>query len=202
MGITAAKGLAGRGLLYARVVPASLRLAARPEFSMQNTKNAIGMCTTSRLSSTRALPVLPAASAALVLPRTMWHRAMSSGEGGGNDGGIQRVKGEAKRWNSERGFGFIKPNTGGEDVFCHFSSITDGNALREGDIVEYEAEFDESKGKYRAVEVTGGIKEDRGARGGGGYGSHTDSYLLVKHSAAYFNTLMHSAAYLCVWACL
>ena len=111
------------------------------------------------------------------------------------------LKGEDTRWNSNRGFGFIRPTDGGEEIFCHFSSITDVSVLCEGDMVEYQAEYDDSKGKYRAVEVTGGIKEDRGARGGGGYGSHTDSYLLVKHSAAYFNTLMHSAAYLCVWAC-
>ena len=49
------------------------------------------------------------------------------GEGG-------RLKGQACRWN-ERGFGFIKPADGGEDLFCHVSSIEDGNCLREGDEV-------------------------------------------------------------------
>ncbi len=68
--------------------------------------------------------------------------------GGGNDGGSKRLKGEAARWNP-RGFGFIKPTNGGEDVFCHVSSITDGNVLREGDMVEYEAEYDDRKGKGR-----------------------------------------------------
>ena len=163
--MTAAKGLAGRGMLCARVVPASLRRNVRPEISMQNTKNSICMCTMSGLSSRRALPVLHAASAALVLPRTVWHRAMSSGEGGGNDGGSKRLKGEVKGWNMERGFGFIKPINGGEDVFCHFSSITDGNGLREGDMVEYEAEYDDRKGKHsqrnRAIKVTGGKKVER-----------------------------------------
>ena len=114
------------------------------------------------------------------------HQRERDGAGG------TRLKGEAARWNS-RGFGFIKPNTGGEDVFCHVSSITDGNALREGDMVEYEAEYDERKGKYRAIEVTGGRKEDDGGgRGGGGgfdrggdrggdrYGSaHARSYYIA-----------------------
>ena len=55
----------------------------------------------------------------------------------GGDGGGKRLKGEAARWNP-RGFGFIKPIDGGEDLFCHVSCITDGNVLREGDTVEYE----------------------------------------------------------------
>jgi len=69
--MTAAKGLAGRGALYAHAV--------RHGFSMQNSRNAIGMCTMSGLSSRRSLAVLPAASSALVFPRTTWHRANSSG---------------------------------------------------------------------------------------------------------------------------
>ena len=40
-----------------------------------------------------------------------------------------RKTGVAGRWNS-RGFGFIIPDHGGEDVFCHLSAITDGNMVR------------------------------------------------------------------------
>ena len=41
--------------------------------------------------------------------------------------------------------------------------------LREGDTVEYEAVYDDRKGKYRADRVTGGRREEE-SRGGGGYG--------------------------------
>ena len=39
------------------------------------------------------------------------------------------------------GFGFITPTNDHDDVFCHFSSITDGNVLCEGDMVEYQTEY-------------------------------------------------------------
>jgi cold shock CspA family protein len=71
----------------------------------------------------------------------------------------QRFKGKAARWNP-RGFGFIKPMDGGEDLFCHSSAITDGNVLREGDIVDYAQEYDDRTGKYKAIDVTGGQREE------------------------------------------
>lgn len=78
------------------------------------------------------------------------------------DSGGKRLKGEAVRWH-ERGFGFIKPDDGGEDVFCHISAIQDGNMLKEGATVEYELKFDERRGKPRAENVTGGYHgDDRG----------------------------------------
>eukprot|EP00325_Prymnesiales_sp_UTEX-LB-985_P000665 CAMPEP_0174699182 /NCGR_PEP_ID=MMETSP1094-20130205/4544_1 /TAXON_ID=156173 /ORGANISM="Chrysochromulina brevifilum, Strain UTEX LB 985" /LENGTH=133 /DNA_ID=CAMNT_0015896463 /DNA_START=108 /DNA_END=505 /DNA_ORIENTATION=- len=88
------------------------------------------------------------------------------GGGGGGRGG--KSTGVALKWN-EKGFGFIKPDDGGEDIFCHFSSIEDGKALQEGSTVKFDKVFDERKGKDRAENVTGGVPEDavRGGYGGG-----------------------------------
>lgn len=76
--------------------------------------------------------------------------------------GGERVKGTVVAWNA-RGFGFIKPEEG-EDLFCHCSQIRDGNALEPNATVEYEAIFDETRKKHRAVEVTGGIYQERQER--------------------------------------
>ena len=59
-------------------------------------------------------------------------------------------------WNGERGFGFIRPDDGSDDVFCHVTAITDGSFLEKGSRVVYRHVFDESKGKYRAAEASGG----------------------------------------------
>ncbi|KAJ1478358.1 hypothetical protein T484DRAFT_1817877, partial [Baffinella frigidus] len=75
------------------------------------------------------------------------NRSRSGRRGGGGSGG--KETGVALRWN-EKGFGFIKPDDGGEDVFCHFSAITDGRCLIEGGKVEYTKAWDERRGKDRA----------------------------------------------------
>ena len=48
------------------------------------------------------------------------------------EAGAGKERGIALRWNMEKGFGFIKPDTGGEDLFCHFSCVEGGNMLKEG----------------------------------------------------------------------
>ena len=47
--------------------------------------------------------------------------------------------GKVKWFDGEKGFGFITPDEGGKDLFCHFSNIQgDGfRSLDEGDAVEF-----------------------------------------------------------------
>eukprot|EP00924_Labyrinthula_sp_SR-Ha-C_P008805 snap_masked-scaffold_2-processed-gene-3.32-mRNA-1 protein AED:0.16 eAED:0.27 QI:0/-1/0/1/-1/1/1/0/190 len=91
-----------------------------------------------------------------------------SGSRGGSANKNERKTGEVARWHP-RGFGFIRVEDG-EDVFVHVSSIKDGNALREGSKVEFGLIYDDKRSKYRAVDLTGGFREERHFGGGGGYG--------------------------------
>jgi len=50
--------------------------------------------------------------------------------------------GTVKWFNADKGYGFISPAEGGDDVFVHFSAITGEGyrSLNEGAKVEYEVE--------------------------------------------------------------
>lgn len=48
--------------------------------------------------------------------------------------------GTVKWFNASKGYGFIRPNSGGDDIFAHYSAIEmEGyKALKEGQTVEFE----------------------------------------------------------------
>ena len=47
------------------------------------------------------------------------------------------AKGKVARFFDQKGFGFIEPEGGGKDLFCHINEV-EGGQLQEGDAVEYE----------------------------------------------------------------
>ncbi|GFR43311.1 hypothetical protein Agub_g4378 [Astrephomene gubernaculifera] len=84
-----------------------------------------------------------------------------------------RQRGTVKWFNATKGFGFITPEGGGEDLFVHQTNISSEGfrSLREGEAVEFEVEAGPD-GRSKAVGVTGpGGTAPEGAprnfRGGG-----------------------------------
>ena len=67
-----------------------------------------------------------------------------------------RRTGKAGRWNDDKGFGFIKPDDGGADVFVHRSALGESRDLRleTGVMVEFEEVYDERKQKTNAQKVS------------------------------------------------
>lgn len=65
------------------------------------------------------------------------------------------AQGTVARVITDRGFGFIKPEDGREDIFFHHSSVTNQgfDNLREGQAVEFEAGRDPRSNKSRAENV-------------------------------------------------
>jgi CspA family cold shock protein len=60
--------------------------------------------------------------------------------------------GTVKWFNAQKGFGFIQPDDGGQDVFVHISAVERAgiNDLREGQKLNYELTADRRTGKTSA----------------------------------------------------
>lgn len=88
------------------------------------------------------------------------------------------ASGTVKWFNTAKGFGFIQPDDGGQDVFVHVSAVERAglNALDEGQTVTFDMEQDARSGKTAAgnLQVTGdapaGARAPRGPRPGGDRG--------------------------------
>lgn len=78
-----------------------------------------------------------------------------------------RAEGQVKMWNDERGFGFITPAAGGEDVFVHRSALQEGVQLSQGMAVSYDPEWDDRKRKDRAANVSASSNASAGVAAGG-----------------------------------
>lgn len=63
--------------------------------------------------------------------------------------------GKVKWFNDTKGFGFIKPDDGGGDVFVHISAVEKSGlrTLKEDQAIEYELFTDDKRGKTSAVDL-------------------------------------------------
>jgi CspA family cold shock protein len=63
--------------------------------------------------------------------------------------------GTVKWFNGQKGFGFIQPESGGNDVFVHISAVERAGlvSLHEGQKVTFEVERDKRSGKMAASQI-------------------------------------------------
>ena len=61
--------------------------------------------------------------------------------------------GKIKMFNEDKGFGFIKRDDGGDDIFFHVSALRDGDEITQGEAVKFEIGVDPKSGKTKAVSV-------------------------------------------------
>jgi len=63
--------------------------------------------------------------------------------------------GTVKWFNDQKGFGFIQPDAGGNDVFVHISAVERAgfSGLKEGQKISFELEQDKRSGKMSAGQL-------------------------------------------------
>lgn len=68
----------------------------------------------------------------------------------------EKVTGKCKWFSEKKGFGFIIPDNGDEEIFVHQTDIhaQDFRSLQEGEVVEYVV-ITEEDGRKKATQVTG-----------------------------------------------
>mgnify|MGYP001767596637 CR=1 FL=1 len=75
------------------------------------------------------------------MPHALKARAPAKIEGPIKTKEINVSSGTVKWFNEKKGFGFITPDVGGEDLFVHYTNITEEGfrTLQDGQKVQYEA---------------------------------------------------------------
>lgn len=65
-----------------------------------------------------------------------------------------RVKGKLSRWDDDKGFGFIRPNFTGPEVFLHINALRNASRRpQEGDVITY-AQVADKQGRPTAANAT------------------------------------------------
>merc|ERR1712224_150752 len=88
---------------------------------------------------------------------------------------VMSQSGTIKKFFEDKGFGFVTPDDGSEDVFVHVKDNPDLDGCGPGNACMFDSEWDDRKGKYKGTNVSftgaksGGGGKGGGKGGGGGY---------------------------------
>jgi cold shock CspA family protein len=86
-----------------------------------------------------------------------------------------RFTGKLKTWTDDRGFGFITPTEGGQDIFVHISEYPRGRTPIVNEMLSFEVELN-PQGKKKAVRVQlAGVSPARTAPGPMPRATHTSA---------------------------
>ena len=106
-----------------------------------------------------------------------------------------QFEGTVKSWNDDKGFGFIRPSQGGQDIFVHISECKFGGRPAPSELLKFELALN-LQGKKRAVNVQRvsiqgyaaqadrSVRAVRLSRSGGGFGSGLKFVIAVVLLAA------------------
>jgi cold shock CspA family protein len=72
-----------------------------------------------------------------------------------------RFTGKLHQWNEQRGFGFIRPDDGGQDLFVHVSALPGGRRPQPDEVLTFEVALDRD-GRKKAIQVRLKTTEDAG----------------------------------------
>ena len=102
---------------------------------------------------------------------------------GGGGGGEQ---GTVKMWREDKGFGFITPDDGGDDVFIHKKKCNGAESLNAGDKVSFDmGEYWSESKQYMKVEANNCTVFASGGGGGGGEGTMTGTVRMWREDKGF-----------------
>ena len=88
--------------------------------------------------------------------------------------------GTEKKFMPDKGFGFIAPDDGSEDVFVHINECNGAESLREGDAVTFDSDWNYDKGKSQKRNCTVSRSEEEDQAGQWGFS--TSGHSVVEES--------------------